>query len=138
MKDIKELIKEYREACKYTEKCAEKIGEWIVKVSKPVIEDISYAVGSVEAGIETISFYSKKRNVVEALSFDDIKRNKMVYFVDLVTKVIPEIEGFIETPYGLYLTKKEAEELKKILFEEVKNEPKQEQTKRQKNRKSNS
>lgn len=138
MKNIKELAKEYKEACKYTEKCAEKIGKWLVKVCKPVIEDITYSVGSVDAGIETISFYSRKRDVVEALSFDRIERNKMVYFVDLVATVIPELKGFIETPYGIYLTNEEAKKIKKILLKEIENEPKQEQTKRQENRKSNS
>jgi len=119
MKSIKELAKEYREACKHTEKCAEKIGKWLVKVCKPVIEDISYAVGSIEAGIETVSFYSRKRDAVEALTFDEIEKNKMVYFVDLVAKIIPELKGFIETPYGLYLTKEEAKKIKKILIKEV-------------------
>jgi len=153
MKNINELAKEYDELCEKARSCAEEIGRWIVDACKPVVKDIKYSVGSIEYGTETISFYSKKRNVVEKFASDDTIRKNLVNFEKLIETIIPALEGHIEAPYGIFLTQEEADTISALITTKIVggnisqrrrksikrtagNKPKQEQTKMERTEKA--
>jgi len=87
------------------------IGEMICTAIEDIIPDIDYSLGWAEAGIDTICFWSNSHQV-----FTSDYENK-VRFEELIIEVFPELEYNIDTPFGIYLDKDEAEQIKNKLCE---------------------
>ena len=104
---VKAYLKHLELACSY----AEDIAEELVKALKPIIPDIKYSIGWEEGGIDEICFYSKTRNIVAKSESEGLT----VSLRELIEEAIPELQGHVDTPFGVYLTKEEAEQAKSIL-----------------------
>ena len=130
---IEDMIKKYVESCRSAVRYGEQIAEFLADIIRNVVSDIDWSVGWYEAGINTICFYSKSKDVwivskmtrklQEETGKDYIEcsetvlREKVVRLEDVIYMVFPELKFHIECPYGVYLTKEEAERLKKLLLE---------------------
>jgi len=84
------------------------IGRTICSCLSCIILDIDYSVGWEEAGVDTVCFYSKSRQLIRT------KENKeLIRLEDILDEVLGGCR--IETPFGIYVTSQEAEEIKAIL-----------------------
>ena len=110
MKELPELVDKYKDLCKQTEKAGTKIGKTICELLKPVIPDIRYSLGWEEKGINTICFWSKKGDV------DD--KEHYYRLMEVIEEAFPELEGYIDTPFGVYLTKEDVKKIKEIFKRE--------------------
>lgn len=100
-------INRYLRCIKEATELGEEIGQSICDALKPIIPDLDYSVGWTEAGVDTICFWSKSHQKIRS------KFDKSLEY--LIEKVFPELEGYIETPFGVILSAKEAEEAFKLL-----------------------
>jgi hypothetical protein len=120
MKNIKELADEYIKSCKYTEKIANQIAQMIVEACKPIIKDMKYSIGWQEAGIDTICFYSET-HIIKPSEIRSIEEK--IRFIEVIQETFPELSelwAHIDTPWGFWLTKEEAEQIKQLLLKEIK------------------
>jgi len=109
-----DLAKEYVEACKLVEERGEKLAKALAEVIKEVVPDIEWSLGWAEAGADTICFYSDSRC---AMSISLKELGKYEPLSSVVKEVFPELVCHVDDPFGVYLTKEEAEKLRKLLRE---------------------
>ena len=105
-------VESYVEAIKETMKWGHVIGRAIVEAVKPTIDDIGYSLGWAEAGVDTICFWSRKRDVSSVGISRDYIRLETV-----IEQVFPELRGRVDAPYGVYLAKDEVKAVKARLEE---------------------
>ena len=107
---MKKLINDYIKAIELVKQRGEEIAEKICEAVSDIIPDISYTLGWAEAGIDTICFWSDKRDTGS-------KYHNGERFEEIVEEVFPELSGYVDTPFGVYLTESEAEKVKEKLEE---------------------
>lgn len=61
--------------------------------------------------MDTICFYSNSHNIIAL--------GDRIDFEEIIRKTIPELQCQIETPIGIWLNKKEADKVKKLLIEKL-------------------
>lgn len=113
--NLPELIQQFWRACSELRALNKAIGQAIVDALRDIIPDLEHSVGWAEAGVDTICFFSKSRSYT-AIPEDN---PRSAGYVDL-TDIIVEIDDtcfdsanrlcfMIDTPFGVYLKKHEAE-----------------------------
>ena len=103
---IEKLIEDYRKAIFQTATRGKKLARLICKTVKGVIPDIEWSLGWAEAGIDTICFWS------DSPSINAVDFRECVRLNDILTSVFPELQDYIDTPFGIYLTEQEAEKIR--------------------------
>lgn len=103
---IEKLIEDYTDAIIQVEMRGSKLARLICKTVKSVIPDIEWSLGWAEAGIDTICFWSDSHSINTA------DYRECVRFEDILASVFPELQDYIDTPFGIYLTEQEAEKVK--------------------------
>lgn len=98
------MVNDYLEAIRRAQEAGEKLGELICETVKDIIPDIEFSLGWAEAGVDTLCFHSKSKKKWREVPFDTVLR-----------EVFPELQFHIDTPYGVYLSQEEAEEIRKRL-----------------------
>jgi len=107
---ITDLIKNYLEAIKETEKHGRKIGQMLVKALKPIIPDIDYSLGWAEAGVDTICLWSKKHEAIR------VADEKAIHLTEIIEEVFgEELRWHIDCPFGIWLLPEEARKVKEVL-----------------------
>jgi hypothetical protein len=86
------------------------LGKIFVEELKKVIPDIEYSLGWEEAGVDTLCFQSANCSV----SKKGFNKNN-VGLDDIIVKFFPELQHHVETPFGVYLSPKEAKEVREAM-----------------------
>ena len=106
----KELVEIDDELYKIEDKLNRIASKMAKVISEVLDEKITYSIGWAEAGIETICFYlehPKRKRYAECFLESVLHK--------LYSNKLKEIE--FDAPFGVYITKEEAEELKRRLSE---------------------
>jgi len=99
-------VDNYLKALENAEAEGEILGQQLTTALRKVIPDLEYSLGWFEAGIDTLCFWSEK-------AFYTKKRN--IALGQIVLRVFPELEGYVETPEGGWLTERQAKRVRRIL-----------------------
>lgn len=107
---FEDLLKQANKKLKEAKKLNEKIADILINELKDIIPDLKYTIGWAEAGIETICLYSdefKYRFLVNEYTFLDWT----------IEEALPEFKKTlsIQSPFGIRITKEEAEKIKEKL-----------------------
>jgi len=117
---VKELIGKYVDAVKRLSEAAKALAEALLEIIRKVVPDTDYSLGWAEAGINTICFYSDSHSDPnKVIGIDDTMNacRKATMFLEVIWDTLPELRSCVDTPFGFWLTKEEAEKLKKLLRE---------------------
>ena len=113
---MKELVCECDTLLRRYEARMTKFGRTIVNVLKDIIPDLSFSLGWTEQGIDVICFWADER------FYDTTRPESLPQIIDeFVNQVVPDKFFEISAPWGVWVTKEEAEEIRKRLrklFEE--------------------
>ena len=105
------LIGSYKSAIYEMVRAGNELGDEVVKLLKPIIPDLEYAVGCRE-GINTVCFWSgSKRN----------RAGKSVDLIDLAAILNNYFPGqHFSTLHGVYVTPQEEKEIRNIIIQNAK------------------
>jgi len=110
MKNLKEKIEAYKNHLSLAESVASEIGDAIVSAVRDIIPNLKYSVGfsteEEERGIDVICFFGGQGYFGDG---DD--------FACLVEEVFPELEGFVDTPFGCNIPEDKVDEVLERLRE---------------------
>jgi len=109
MSDFKSLVSKYIKSIEDTRKYGGKICTELKNNLREVIPDIYCTLGWAEAGIDMLCLWSDSRDVSKR------GLRGLVKLSNVIEDEIPELKGHIDAPYGVYLTKDEAERIRQIL-----------------------
>lgn len=86
---------------------AEKIGLTIVNNLKDVIPNLEYSVGFAGRGIEVICFKGGLKGLINS---------NAVSLISIIKEVIPELDGYIDDPFGCYVSNDKIDIIKERLL----------------------
>ena len=104
-----ELVEEFKKKIEEVENLGKRIGKILCDALRPIIPDITYSLGWYEAGIDTICLWSDSRSISAKRAMEDIPLHS------IIRETLPELHYYLDMPYGIYLSKDEAEEVRRIL-----------------------
>ena len=104
---INRLAKQYKDAIEKTKQAGDELGKEIVKLLKPVIPDLRYTLGWWEAGVDTLCLWSESRGAASTRGKD------LTGLLEILDDCFPGF--FLDTPYGVYVTSEEEEEIRELI-----------------------
>jgi hypothetical protein len=104
------LIEDYLFSIKMIESVGHALGEKLVELLRPVIEDLTFHLGWEEEGIDTICFFSESHK-------EGYLKKGDKFLETVIEEVFPELKLHLDTPFGIYLKGDEIQKVKRILEE---------------------
>lgn len=115
---LKEKAKEFARLVKQVSDLNREIGETIASAIADILPDIKSSVGWAEGGVDCIAFFCDSREILSEFYNtveEKIDLGRLLY--EEITKPLGEAgaEVYFETPFGIYVTKEEAEKIRERL-----------------------
>ncbi|MCX7977508.1 MAG: hypothetical protein N2578_00740 [Bdellovibrionaceae bacterium] len=115
---LKERLQEYSKTIKECCDAGFLAGEYLTSLLRPVIPDIEFSLGWEEAGVDTLCLWALSRT--ENVSGPNYSDEYTIDLIGLLLEFIDDVFIRIDAPFGIYLSKEEAEIIRKIFEEEFK------------------
>ena len=106
----REVIEDYIDAVGRLVDVGSELCSELVRMLKPVIEDIKCTLGWEEAGYDTVCLWSDSKHPAS-----EERNGRNIRLIDVIEDMIPELKYHIDAPFGIYINENEAEEVRKRL-----------------------
>lgn len=106
---LREVVREYVEACEEARRKGERVGEALVKLLKPIIPDLEFTMGWGEGDSDVICLWSTMYFGTRGEGSRDLK--------SIVEEVVGELAPHIDCPFEIWLPEDTASLVKKVLEE---------------------
>jgi len=104
------LIDSYLEAIKRTEMAGEALGKALLKALRAVLPYLDFSLGWAEGGSDLLCFWA-----YNGASRENSEGRENVLLDDVIAEAIPELASHVDTPFGIWISPKEAERVRRIL-----------------------
>jgi len=104
------LIEDYLFSIQMVETTGRALGEKLVELLKPLVEDLSFTLGWDESGTDVICFFSRTHQRGSLKNGDE-------FLETVIEEVFPELKLHVDTAFGIYLRGDEIQRAKRILEE---------------------
>ncbi len=106
---LKRALDKHRSLVSQVKEATEEIGRALEKVLKDILPDVFVRAGWEESGPETLCVFAPSHSLEKFLG-KRVGKDGLVDLSSLLREEMPEIYN-VECPFGVYLDKKEAEEV---------------------------